>query len=179
MKKRINWKVLIVSLVIVYGVAFIGGLFTSQNVDTDWYESIKPAITPPNWVFPIVWNVLFFLIALSLYFVWIKSSLITFKNKQVSNRRAKPSKTSLLSLNNIKKKIIIIYGVNFLLNVLWSVLFFSLKQPRLAFYELILLWASILCLIIFAYKIDRKASYLLVPYLSWVSFAGVLNWMMI
>ena len=71
MKTKINWKVLIISLISVYAVAFIGSIFTTSAVKSAWYQSIKPAITPPNWVFPVVWNILFFLIALSLYFVWV------------------------------------------------------------------------------------------------------------
>ena len=51
---------LIISLVIVYGVAFIGSLFTRGNTSGEWYESIRPAITPPNWVFPVVWNISLF-----------------------------------------------------------------------------------------------------------------------
>ena len=153
---KISWKKLILSLVIVYLVAFIGSIFTTKNVNTEWYESIRASITPPNWVFPIVWNILFFLIALSLYFVWINNQF-----------------------TNIKTKIIIIYGVNFFLNIFWSFLFFYLKNPKFAFFEIFLLWISILYLIIFTFKINKKASYLLIPYLLWVSFAGVLNWLMI
>ena len=148
---KINWKVLIVSLLIVYAIAVIGSLFTAGNTDTEWYESIKPSITPPNLVFPVVWNILFFLIALSLYFAW--------------------------TAGKEKKKIIIFYGINFLLNILWSFLFFSWKRTRMAFFGLILLWLSILYLIIFTYKKDKKAAYLLIPYLLWVSFAGILNYL--
>ncbi|MBU1988743.1 MAG: tryptophan-rich sensory protein, partial [Nanoarchaeota archaeon] len=80
---RINWKVLIVSFVIVYLVAFVGSLFTSPVTDSEWYDSIKPSITPPGWVFPIVWNVLFFLIGLSLYFSWINAKKLDVKKKLV------------------------------------------------------------------------------------------------
>lgn len=152
MKKKVNWKVFITSLIIVYSVAFIGSLFTSGNVNSEWYESVKVSITPPNYVFPIVWNILFFLIALSLYFVWIKS-----KKKQ-------------------QKTIIGVYGINFILNILWSFLFFSQKNVSGAFYELIILWVSILAMIFVATKISRKSAWLLVPYLAWVSFAGILNY---
>jgi len=154
MEKK-NWKVLILSLVVVYLIAFIGGLFTSQNTSSDWYESIRPSITPPNWVFPVVWNVLFFLIAIALYFSWISSD-----KKQ-------------------KKNIMIVYGINFFLNIFWSFLYFSLKNPRMAFFELIVLWLSIVSMIVVSYKIDKKAGYLLIPYLLWVSFAGILNWLSI
>ncbi len=153
MKKRvkINWKILIASFIIVYLVAFIGSLFTSANTKTEWYKSIKPGITPPNYIFPIVWNILFFLIALSLYFAYTNA-----KNKQ-------------------KTAVILVFAINFILNILWSVLFFQLKNPFLAFIEIIFLWFSILIMIIVTWKIDKKASYLLVPYLVWVLFASILN----
>ncbi len=152
MKKRVNWKVLIISLIIVYLVALIGSIFTSSSVSSDWYQSIKPSITPPNWVFPVVWNILFFLIALSLYFSWINGK-------------------------KVRGKIAIVFGVNFLLNILWSVLYFNMKRVDIAFFDLILLWLSIISMIYFVGKIDKKAGWLLVPYLLWVSFAGILNYL--
>jgi len=156
MKKKINWKILIITLIIVYAVAFIGSLFTSPATDTEWYNSIKPSITPPNWVFPIVWNILFFLIALSLYFAWINA-----KNK------------------NIKKKIALVFGINFFLNIFWSILYFGLKNPVASFIEIIFLWFSIIAMIYITYKVDKKAAWLLVPYLLWVGFAVILNFLSI
>ena len=148
---KIRPKPLILSLVITYAVAFIGSLFTSPNTSTAWYNSIKPAITPPSIVFPIVWNILFLLIAISLYLVIIHS-----KKKQ-------------------KKEIYTLFVINFALNILWSVIFFGLKLPALAFIEIILLWVSILFLILKTKKINKTASYLLWPYLVWVTFATLLN----
>ena len=155
MKKRvkIHWKVLIICLAIVYGVAFLGSVFTSGNTGSEWYQGIKPAITPPNYIFPIVWNILFFLIALSLYSAWIKA-----KKKQ-------------------KKIIALVFGINFFLNALWSYLFFGLKKPNYSFFELIILWFSIISMILITKKIDKKSAWLLIPYLLWVSFAGVLNYL--
>lgn len=150
---KINWKILISTLVIVYLVAFLGGLFTSPNTSTEWYESIKPSITPPNWVFPVVWNILFFLIGLSLYFVWTKS-----KQKD-------------------KIRITCVFGINFILNILWSVIYFGLKNLSLAFFELIILWGSIWMMIFVTYKISKLSAWLLVPYLIWVAFAGLLNFL--
>lgn len=155
MKNKINWKVLIISLIIVYGFAFIGTIFTSANLNSNWYLQNKPSITPPNYIFPIVWNILFFLIALSLYFAWISA------NKKE------------------KKKIILIFGINLSLNVLWSYIFFSLQNVNFAFFELILIWLTIIFMIFITYKIDKKSAWLLVPYLLWVSFAGILNWLWI
>ena len=148
---KIKWKVLVVSLVVTFAVGFVGSLFTSPNTGGSWYNSIKPAITPPNFVFPIVWNILFFLIALSLYFAWTNS-----KKKD-------------------KPKIAWVYGINFLLNILWSVFFFQLKLPLLSFLEVILLWASIFLMILITEKINKISPCLLVPYLIWVAFAGILN----
>jgi len=152
---KINFKVIILCLVIVYSVAFVGSIFTSGNTGSQWYLENKPSITPPNFIFPIVWNILFFMIALSLYFVWIKSD-----KKQ-------------------KKKVALVFGANLFLNVLWSFLFFTLQKPLFAFFELLLLLATIVLMIYVTWKINRKASYLLVPYFLWVCFAGVLNWLWI
>lgn len=145
---KIQWKVLVVCLIIVYAFAFLGSLFTETG---DWYESVKPTTTPPNWIFPVVWNILFFLIALSLYFIWLKA-----ENKGM---------------------IILIYGINLILNFLWSIIFFWMKNPKIAFFELIILWVSIVSMLIFGLKTDKKTFYLIIPYLLWVSFAGILNYM--
>jgi len=156
MFKRVNWKVFIVCVLVVYSVALIGSIFTSQSTNSSWYDSIKPAITPPNYVFPIAWNILFILIIFSLYFSWTEAKKI-----------------------KEKKKIIILFGINFILNILWSVFYFGMRNPSLAFIEIIFLWASILLLVLGIYKTSKKASMLLLPYLLWVSFAGVLNYLSI
>lgn len=153
--EKINWKVLITSFVIVIIVAAIGSIFTTNSVKSSWYQAVKPSITPPNWVFPIVWTILFFLIALSLYFSWV-----------IANKKE-------------KNKIILAYGFNFVFNIAWSIFYFGLKNPLTAFFDLILLWVSILYMIILTWKIDKKAAYLLIPYLLWVSFAGILNYLSI
>jgi len=152
MIKKRNWKPLLVSLIVVYATAFIGGIFTSGAVDSPWYQTIRTSITPPNWVFPIVWNILFFLIALSIYFLWT-----TAKNKSP------------------KKSITLLFGMNLVLNAFWSYLFFGLQNPRAAFIEIIVLWISIISLLILSYRVNKKSFYLLLPYFLWVSFACILN----
>jgi len=154
-KRAKKFLILVVCFTIVFLVAFIGSLFTSTNTNSDWYNSIKPSITPPNSVFPIVWSILFFLIALSLFFLWINSN-----KKQ-------------------KKKLVWVFGINFILNIVWSLFYFGLREVSLAFFEITLLWISIVSMVFIAWKIDRKAAYLLIPYLLWVSFAVILNYLSI
>ena len=120
-------RVFIWCLILVYFVAFIGSIFTSGTVDSDWYLQNKPSFTPPNWLFGPVWTALYFLIVLSFYFS------------------------------------------------LWSVLFFGLRNPVLSFIDIIAIWISIIMMIFVAGRIDKKAGWILVPYLIWVSFAAVLN----
>ncbi len=155
MKKKVNWKILISCLLIVYFVAFLGSLFSTSNVNMSWYQSIKPSITPPSFVFPIVWNILFLLIALSLYFLLIKS-----RKKE-------------------KMKIAILFGINLFLNLLWSFLFFYLKNPLFSFFELILLIISTCLIINFSWRINKCSSCLLIPYLLWLTFAGILNYLIV
>ncbi len=153
MKKRTNWKVLISCIVLVYASALLGSFFSSSNTNTDWYQAIKPAITPPNYIFPIVWNILFLLIAFSLYLAWTSAK--------------KNQKTPLAS----------IFAINLIFNSLWSILFFGIKNPFLAFFDLLAIWVTIIGMIYVTYQIKKKSSYLLWPYLIWVSFAGILNYL--
>lgn len=153
MKKKINWKILIACILIVFIIGFLGSIFTTSAVKSAWYLDNKSSLTPPNYIFPIAWNILFLLLAISLYFSYTET-----KNKS---------------------KVIILYGINLFLNLFWSILFFGLKNPSAAFIDLIFLWLSILSLIIFNWKTNRKAAYLLIPYLLWVSFAGILNYLFI
>lgn len=151
--KKENIVTLIICLAIVYAVALAGSFFTSKSVKTDWFESIRPSITPPSYVFPIVWNILFFLIALSLYFAWTNS-----KKRQ-------------------KLPIAAAFCINFALNISWSFFYFYLKSPLLAFINIIALIISIAFMIIVAKKASKTSAYLLIPYLLWVCFASVLNFL--
>lgn len=144
-----------VSLLIVYGAALVGSLLIGNKTSSSWYLATKPIITPPGWVFPIVWNILFLMIALALYFVWIYA------------RRED------------KKIIAFVFGLNLFLNVLWSFLFFTLESPFLAFFDIVLLWVSIIAMMVVLWKIYREATPLIVPYFLWVSFASFLNWLSI
>lgn len=146
----------IICLIIVYGVAAVGGLFTSNEINSDWYNSVRPIITPPNWVFPIVWNILFFLIGVSLFMAWTKS-----KNEKT------------------KREVAWVFGVNLILNIIWSILYFGMHNPLWAFIDILLLMISIASMIFISWKVSKISSWLLLPYLIWIYFASVLNFMSI
>jgi len=143
---------LIISILICQGAGVVGSLFTSPAIST-WYATIqKPSFNPPNWIFAPVWTLLFLLMGISLYLMW---------EKGLENKKAKTA--------------FFIFGVQLILNILWSILFFGLQSPLYAFIEIIILWLAILLTIISFYKISKPAAYLLLPYIIWVSFASVLN----
>lgn len=146
-----DWKILSVCLLIVFGISFVGSLFTAGNVDSSWYKENKPSFTPPDWIFGPVWTILYFLIALSLYIAWTKSG------------------------KKDKKKIVAVFGVNLAANTLWSYLFFGIRNPFLAFLDILLILITIFLMIFLAGRIDRKAGWMLVPYLLWVCFAAIIN----
>ena len=153
-KKRVNWKVLIISLILFYLSGYIGNLFTSQSVNSSWYQNIKPEIAPPNFLFGIVWSVLYLFIALSLYFAWTGIEDHLQKNS-----------------------LIISFGENLILLTLWSIVFFGINNVGLALFNIILILISICIMIFITWKINRKSSYLLIPYFLWVSFATYLNYL--
>lgn len=144
---------LIISILIPLIVGYFGSLVTTPSIDT-WYAALnKPAFNPPNWIFFPVWTLLFILMGVSLYLVWEK-----FPKKSYA------------------KAAIAIFGLQLGLNLLWSVLFFGLKNPLYAAIEIVVLWVAILSTIIKFWKISKAATYLLLPYITWTSFAVVLNY---
>lgn len=140
----------IASIVITFSAAAIGSLATYANIPT-WYASLeKPIFNPPNWVFGPVWTVLYIAMAVALYLVWVRP-------------------------NRNKKRAVIAFAVQLTLNALWSIVFFGLHLPWLAVVVILALLVSIIFTIREFYIISRPASYLLVPYVLWVSFASILT----
>lgn len=132
-------------------VAALGATVTDLG---PWYQALaKPAWNPPDVVFPIGWTLIYALITMSGVYAW---------------REAPTSAAS--------EWVIGLFALNGFLNISWSLIFFRLQRPDWAFYEVIVLWLSILLLIVYCGRFSRMAAVLLVPYLAWVSFAGALNW---
>ena len=147
-----NWLKLIISIVVVQLVGITSSLATRSSI-SGWYLTLtKPVFNPPNWIFGPVWTILYLMIGISLFLVWT-----TKKNTKV------------------KKKAYLIFGIQLVLNWLWSIVFFGMQNPGLAMIVISLLWIFIILNFIFFYKISKTAGWLLVPYWLWVSFASVLN----
>jgi len=131
----------------------VGGFFTASSVG-GWYKFlVKPGFNPPSWLFGPVWIILYTLMGISSYLVWLK-----------------------IGVNNLAKPALIVFYTHLVLNALWSIIFFGLKNPMLAFCEIVVLWIFIIITMVLFYKVDRLACYVLIPYLLWVSFAAVLNY---
>ena len=144
-----NTLVLVGSIVITQLVGGLGALVTQPGIE-NWYQQLnKPVFTPPNWLFGPAWTLLYILMAVSAYLVW----------QQVS------WDWSILKW----------YFLQLGLNFLWSFLFFGLRQPGLAFLEIVLLQAAILKTFVEFKHVSQLAGYLLVPYIGWVGFASLLN----
>jgi benzodiazapine receptor len=148
---RINYMKLVISLVICQLAGIIGSIFTISAIP-EWYASLeKPSFTPPNWLFAPVWTFLFLLMGITLYLIW----------QAFPKKEAKPA--------------LLFFLIQLGLNILWSVIFFGLKSPMIAFIEIVVLWLAILLTMIKTFEVSKVAGYLLVPYILWVNFAAVLN----
>lgn len=140
---------LILSIGICLGAGILGSFFTVSSIPT-WYATLnKPEFSPPNWIFAPVWTILYILMGYSLYLVWTK------------------------------KKVPSIFWIQLILNATWSIVFFGMRNPSLALVDIVALWVTIVLTIKAFYKINKTAAYLLLPYLLWVSFASILNLMIV
>ncbi len=143
---------LIYAILICEAIGLISVPFTIASIPT-WYSTLnKPSFSPPNWIFGPVWTTLYLMMGVSAYLVWMKG----FKNKKV--------RTALSY-----------FLIQLAFNFFWSVLFFGIHSPLLALFDIILLWLVIFLTMVKFYQISKLASYLLLPYLFWVSFATLLN----
>ena len=148
--KTINFTRLVVAVAICQLAGVVGSIFTVSSIP-EWYASLaKPAFAPPNWLFGPVWITLYTLMGISLYLVWEKGF--------------EKNKTALS-----------IFAGQLLLNVAWSVIFFGMRNIFAGLVEIIMLWIAIAAAMASFYKISRKATWLLTPYIGWVSIATALN----
>jgi len=144
---------IVIAIIVCLTVGYSSSTVTKTGVET-WYPTIvKPFFNPPNWVFMPVWTLLFVLMGVAAGLVWDK---IKEQNAEV-------------------KKALGFFLIQLALNVIWSYLFFGLKNPMLALIEIALLWLMIYETYLKFIKINKIVGYLLIPYMVWVGFAAILN----
>lgn len=149
--RRVNWKALLVQIALAEAVGLLAGLFT-MNARELYATLEKPPLSPPGWVFPVVWTVLYALMGIAAYLIL---------EGHVPREE--------------KEKAALLYGLQLLVNFLWTLVFFGLRQYGFAV-GVIAVLVVLLCWTMLAfYPIDRRAALLLVPYLLWVLFATYLN----
>lgn len=138
-------------ITLTMSVGAVSGIATAGGID-DWFYALnKPFFNPPSAVFGPVWTLLYLLMGISLYLILSPTS------------------------SPLRTKAIIIFGVQLALNFVWSFLFFKYRLLGFAFIEIVLIWVSIIFMINSFYSVNKKAAYLQIPYLVWVSFATLLN----
>ena len=142
----INLKRLVISLLVPLAVGGVAGIITGGSSDV-YSQFVKPPLSPPGWVFPVVWTILYICMGLAFYFVWQSDA---------------PSKSTAMQL----------YFIQLAMNFVW---FFRFGAYGFSFVWLLVLWILILFTVFAFYAADKKAGYLMIPYLLWVAFAGYLN----
>ena len=149
--QKANWKPYAFWIIVTEAVGGIAALLIRN--DTELYRTIveKPPLSPPATLFPIVWTILYALMAIGM------------------------ARVELAADPREKKICTGIYLGQLAFNFLWSILFFKLRAFGFAFFWLIALWALILWMIVRFHKVDKPAGLLQIPYLIWVTFAGYLN----
>ncbi len=142
----------LISLILWIALCLATGGVGAQFLPGQWYaELAKPSWNPPDSVFAPVWTTLYVLMGTAAWLVWKRAGLAGARG------------------------VLALFIAHLGLNSLWSYLFFGVQQPSWALVELVVLWAVILILTVGFWRVTRPAGILLMPYLAWVSFAGVLN----
>lgn len=149
---KTNWKQLLICIAIPLGVGIVASLITGGGM-SDFENLQKPPLSPPGWLFPVVWTILYTLMGIASYLVL---------NGQGSEQE--------------KRQALILYGAQLAANFIWPILFFGLEWYLVSFLCIILLWVLILLTMLRFYKIAPRAGDLMLPYLLWVTFAAYLNY---
>ncbi|WP_459189048.1 TspO/MBR family protein [Parabacteroides sp. APC149_11_2_Y6] len=141
---------IIIPILICFFVGLTASYFQADAIKT-WYPLLnKPALTPPNIVFPIAWSIIYLCIGISIGIISVSDS--------------------------IKRKTLIrLFGIQLIFNFAWSILFFYLQNPLLGFIDILILDICVTMYAIKSYPIKKVSSFLFLPYLLWIYFATYLN----
>lgn len=147
----VQMRALLIAAGVAVLVAVLGALATDIG---PWYRQLRqPPWRPPDWLFGPAWTVIYACAALAAFWAWVDAPTVKQRDGAVA-----------------------LFALNALLNVLWSLLFFRLRRPDWALWEVAALWLSIALLIAFCGQWSIRATLLLLPYLLWVAFAATLNY---
>ena len=149
---RIDYKKLAASCAISLGTGALSAVISMAGMK-NFEKAVKPPLTPPSWIFPIVWTLLFLLMGISAYLV--------YTNRYVSTRK--------------RNNALIFYGAQLIVNFFWSIIFFNLSSYLFAFLWIILLLVLIIIMTRKFYEINPIAGWLQIPYIIWTSFAAYLT----
>lgn len=151
MKPKIKWKPLLLALALPLAVGGFSAFLTRDGMRA--FASLRqPPLSPPAWLFPVVWTMLYLSMGLASYLVWVSG---------VSDRR--------------RDRALTVYGLSLAANFLWPILFFTVQAWFAAFLLLLLLWALVGIAALLFGAITPRAGKLLLPYLAWLTFAAYLN----
>jgi len=147
-----RWTIgVLISISIAEGIGILSSLLTKDTMGK-YKELQQPLFSPPGWVFPIVWSVLFLMMGIASYLIYYHG----FQKAKVKNALA-------------------FYGMQLALNFFWTIIFFRFELRGFAFLWILTLLSLIVFTTVKFYKIEKIAAYLMTPYILWVSFASILN----
>lgn len=152
---RKKFKPYVISIAVALGVGALSAWLAKNGMDIYNKSVIKPMLSPPMVLFPIVWSILFILMGISSAIVFVKRG----EDKEATASALK------------------VYAFQLIVNFFWSIIFFNMQSYLFAFIWLVILWLLIILMIFKFRKISSLAAYLQIPYLLWVTFAGYLTLM--
>ncbi len=159
---KTQWKQLIPYILIPLAVGGLAAFLTMDSMET--FSSLnQPPLSPPAWLFPVVWTILYILMGIASYLA-LGEDIMDAPAGSISSGEPGTSDAALK-----------VYAAQLVFNFGWSLIFFNLGAYLLAFVWLVILWVLILITMVLFSQRSRTAALLLVPYLLWVSFAGYLN----
>lgn len=149
---KLDKRLLALCIAIPLLVGVVTSLLTGGGMEV--FASVeKPPLSPPGWLFPVVWTILYILMGISSYLI------LTSETDE-----------------SVKERAIRIYGLQLLVNFLWPTFFFNFRWYGFSFFWLLLLWFLVLVMILRFWENNKLAAYMNIPYLIWLTFAAYLNW---
>lgn len=155
-RDRPYWQYAIVTVPLILGFGILSGRLSNSGYGNAWFDALtKPATMPPGWVFGVAWSLLYILLGLALALIL--------------KRKDAPGRSVAVSL----------FTVQMLLNFAWSPVFFGMGEAKAGLFIIILMLAMTIATFFLFARIDRRAGWLMLPYLAWLAFASHLNYQII